>query len=351
VIVARTVVVPRGEPVLLARGFFLLLRTLEEPLLRRLTDQERRHAAMARFAPMALVLLAFVWASGVVVAFVPMYWAVTDLDLLACVKLSGSSVTTLGFAAAPNAASTALAIAEALIGLGIVALLIAYLPSIYSHFSRREKDVLKFEVRAGSPPTPSEYLIRLHRIHWIDRLGGTWEPWETWFEELRESHTSQASLVLFRSQSPHNSWITTAGAVLDTAALSMSAVDVERQPAAALMLRAGFLALRDIAGFYGLQFDPDPASNDPISVTRAEFDEVLSELQSGGVPLVDDREKAWRDFAGWRVNYDVPLLALCSLTAAPSARWSSDRCARFHRPTLRHPRAWRVDLLDAPRSW
>lgn len=347
----RTVVVPRGEQVLLAREFFLLLRAVEEPVVRRIPDEDRRHAALARFAPMGLVLLAFVWAAGVIVAFVPMYWAVTDLGLSAAVKLSGSSVTTLGFAAPPNRAGAALAIVEALIGLGVVALLIAYLPSIYGHFSRREKDVLKFEVRAGSPPTPSQYLVRLHRIHWSDRLGATWEPWETWFEELQESHTSQASLVLFRSQSPRNSWVTTAGAVLDTAAISMSALDVERQPESALMLRAGFLALRDIAAFYGLRVDPDPAPNAPISVRREEFDEVLAELERGGVPLVDDREKAWRDFAGWRVNYDEALLALCALTVAPEARWSSDRCGRFHRPTLRHPRSWRVDPLDTGPSW
>ena len=41
-----------------------------------------------------------------------------------------------------------------------------------------------------------------------------------------------------------------------------------------------------------------------------------------------DRERAWRDFAGWRVNYDRVLLALCSLVMAPPAPWSSDRSPR-----------------------
>jgi len=43
------------------------------------------------------------------------------------------------------------------------------------------------------------------------------------------------------------------------------------------------------------------------------------------VPVKPDREQAWRGFAGWRVNYDAVLLALAALTAAPPARWSSDR--------------------------
>ncbi len=347
----RTVVVPRGESVLLARIVFLGVRSFYTPLAGRHRDAERRHAVLARFAPMSLGVLAFVWAAAVILAFVPMYWAVTDLDVLGALKLSGSSLTTLGFAAPPDAAATVLSVGEALLGLGVIALLIAYLPTIYGHFSRREEEVLKFEVRAGSPPTPTTYLTRLHAIGWTSRLGEIWEPWETWFEEVQESHTSQPSLALFRSQAATNSWITTAGAVLDTAALSEAAIDLPSEPQAALTLRAGFLSLRAIAEFYGLRPNPDPAPSDPISVSRAEFDQVLDELERGGLPVKADREQAWRDFAGWRVNYDEALLALCSLSGAPFARWSSDRCERFHRPTVRHPRTWRVDPLDAPASW
>ena len=83
---------------------------------------------LARFAPMSLLLLAFVWATGVIVAFVPIYWAVTDLSMVEVFELSGSSVTTLGFVSAPNGAAMAFAVGEALLGLGVVALLIAYLP-------------------------------------------------------------------------------------------------------------------------------------------------------------------------------------------------------------------------------
>ena len=38
-----------------------------------------------------------------------------------------------------------------------------------------------------------------------------------------------------------------------------------------------------------------------------------------------DLDRAWRDFAGWRVNYDRVLLAMAALTMPPYARWSSDR--------------------------
>ena len=67
----------------------------------------------------------------------------------------------------------------------------------------------------------------------------------------------------------------------------------------------------------------------------SEFTEVYDRLEAAGVPLKPDREQAWRDFAGWRVNYDTVLLTLAGLVMAPYAPWSSDRSpARHHRPPI-----------------
>ena len=41
--------------------------------------------------------------------------------------------------------------------------------------------------------------------------------------------------------------------------------------------------------------------------------------------LKADREQAWRDFAGWRVNYDSVLQQLAKLVMAPPAPWITDR--------------------------
>ena len=59
-------------------------------------------------------------------------------------------------------------------------------------------------------------------------------------------------------------------------------------------------------------------------------------LASAGVPVRSDREKAWQDFRGWRVNYDQTLTALASLTTAPMQPWVSDRSSTFRRaPVMR----------------
>jgi hypothetical protein len=279
-----------------------------------------------------------------------MYWGVGVHDLKDSIYLSLSAITTLGSKAPQGPLESLLAYGEALIGLGLVALLISYLPTLYGLFSRREADVVKLDVRAGSPPTALEMLTRYQRIDWIDRLDETWAVWEHWFSELEESHTSHPALVYFRSQRPKSSWITCAGAVLDTTAISISIFEGESHPQAGVTLRSGFMALRSIARFFGVPIEENPNPDDPISIYKEEFLLLVDELAAEGLPVRADREQAWRDFAGWRVNYDTALLALCSLVDAPPTPWSSDRSSRFHAPTLLRP-SWHIDPADNPRSW
>ena len=92
-----------------------------------------------------------------------------------------------------------------------------------------------------------------------------------------------------------------------------------------MCIRSGFLALREIANVFGQPFDADPGPQDPISIARAEFNEVFDVLLAAGLPMVEDRDAAWRSFAGWRVNYDAVLLQLAALIMAPYAPWVSDR--------------------------
>jgi hypothetical protein len=83
--------------------------------------------------------------------------------------------------------------------------------------------------------------------------------------------------------------------------------------------------LRRIADIFWVQYSSDPQyPADPISIKKVEFEAAYNEMSQAGMPL-KDREQAWNDFAGWRVNYDHPLLALSRLTMAPTAPWTADR--------------------------
>ena len=177
-------------------------------------------------------------------------------------------------------------------------------------------------------------FVGLRHIRGLEELDDLWSEWEAWFADLEQTHTSYPALVYFRS-GQGRSWLTSAGTVLDTAAVVTAAVDVAVRPQPQPCLRAGFLALRKVADHFGQASDPDPAPGDPISVTRAEFDACLDELAAAGVPLRADRDRAWREFAGWRVNCDAALIALCAVIEPRTAPWSSDRSPRWSPPFLR----------------
>jgi hypothetical protein len=331
----RTFVLPRSAPDQLTRIIFLLVRRGFDIANRRAATYEARDRVMALYAPLALLSMPPVWLICVLIGYTGMYWAFGVASWHAAFRASGSSLLTLGFAPLDNLPETLLAYSEATLGLILVALLIAYLPTIYAAFQKRETAVTLLEVRAGAPPSAVEMFQRFQRLKRMEKLGELWTNWEIWFAEIEESHTSLPALAFFRSPQPDHSWITAAGAVLDAAALANSAIDIPHDVQADLCIRAGYLALRRIADFFGVAYDPTPAAATPISISRDEFEQACRELEAGGVPLRPDRDQAWRDFAGWRVNYDRVLLALCGLTMAPWAPWSSDRSLIIQRAPLR----------------
>jgi hypothetical protein len=329
-----TVAVPRGTPVLLTRWVFLSVRALFSLWSRRARSYQERDHAMALYAPMTLLLLALTWLALELLGYMLVYWALGERPWRLAFALSGSSLLTLGFTPPPDLPRMALSFSEGAFGLMLLALLIAYLPAIYTSFSRREALVAALDVRAGLPPTVAEMLERMSLIRGLDKMSGFWKRWEEWFVDIEETHTTNPSLVFFRSPVWQRSWITAAGAVLDAASIVASTVEGPRQPDAELCIRAGYLSLRRIADYFAIPYDRDPAPDDPISITRQEYDEVCDRLAKADVPLRPDRDQTWRDFAGWRVNYDTVLLALAGLVRAPYAPWSSDRSLRVRRPPL-----------------
>lgn len=330
-----TFVVPRATRSRLNRLVFVSLLRVFLLRLRFTRTYEERDAIMAYYAPIGLMLLLPTWYVLIGAGYAAMYWAMVGADWQQDVRLSGSSLLTLGFAASDNFPVTLVMFSEAVVGLIMVALLIAYLPTMYAAFSQREQAVNLLEVRAGNPPSAVEMLLRFNRIHGLERLSDYWTTWETWFAEVEESHTTLPALVFFRSPQPTRSWVTAAGAVLDAASLALALVKIPYAASAPLCIRAGYLALRRIADYYDIPYPADPSYPQvDISIRREEFDQAVQKLAAEGVPLVDDLDKAWRDFAGWRVNYDQTLLGVCALTMAPYAEWSSDRMIRRKLPPL-----------------
>lgn len=327
----RIFVLPRAASDRLARVILRLVRQLFNLRVRLTRSFEQADSVMALYAPISLVALLFFWLTLLMLGYAAMFWAVGEPPWQA-LQISGSSLFTLGSASSGTVAGTLLSFSEAAIGMLLVALLISYLPTIYAAFARREATVAMLAVRAGplndadhadaEVPSAIRMLCRFHQLGGLESLSEIWKSWESWFVEVEESHTSLAVLTFYRSPRPNRSWVTAAGTVLDAAALRLSTLDLPYDMFAALCIRAGFIALRSIASFFQIDFNANPGPETPISLSRADFDRACAQMREADVPLKADLDQAWRDFVGWRVNYDEVLLALCTITMAPPSPWS-----------------------------
>lgn len=331
-----TLVVPRGTPSRLS--IFIVRRVIRGVFLgvaRRVGDYETKDRILALAAPVALLTLFAVWLALFFLAYGLVIWALQSGSLLEAFRQSGSSLFTLGIAASRDPAPTLVDFIAAATGLLVVALEIAYLPTIYGAFNRRETLVTMLESRAGIPAWGPELLIRHQLVGIVDNLPALYAEWETWAADVDESHTTHIMVVSFRSPTPLRSWVVALLAVLDSAAL-YSALSPRAAPSEArLCLRMGFTCLRDIAAVMRIPFDPDPLPTDEIDLTYEEFEGAVDRLVDVGFTVERTAEEAWPDFRGWRVNYESIAYALADETVAVPAPWSGPRT---HVPGTFEPR-------------
>jgi hypothetical protein len=342
--VLRTVVLPRGVPARLARVAFLAVRTLLRLRLRLTgrSDYATRDRVFALQAPLGLFGQLLVWASLIWLCFAALFWTLSasrirGATVARALEQSGSSMLTLGFDAPQGLARQLTAFAAAGVGLTLLALVIAYIPTVYGAFSRREALITKLVVRTGAPPTGGALLSSSWRLGRFDQLDEVWDSWENWFIDLGESHTTFPQLAFFRSPHPQNHWVLATEAVLDGAALFMTVCDVPRQSRSELCLHAGVHALTSIADFLGIPHRP-PEPDADITLSEQRFDQARSELRDLGVPVREDRPASWSEFRSARARYEPLLAVIGRMTDAPRSDWSSwSDTAPRHRPPLLRP--------------
>lgn len=332
----RAIVVPRGIPDRLTRIVFRLLDAPTAWRAGRAASPEKVDSLTAGLAIRLLGALLLTWLLAIWLAGAGMQWALGDVPAGRAFEGSASALTTLGVLSG-RGLTTAAAYVEAVLGVGVLALVIGYLPSLYGAFSQREALVTKLAMRTGLPPFGPDILRRLWRPAGPQTvLSETWAAWEDWFVNLSETHTSLPVLAFFRSPQTSKSWITAGGAILDACALALAAVDGDLGPEPAMCLHAGTNSLRHIADFHGIPYQRD-ARGAAISITRAEVAEACRKLAEAGVAVVSDVDAAYERFRTRRAEYDHLLLDLCAYVYAPPAPWSSDKAvaARPRPPIMR----------------
>ena len=322
--VLGTLIVPRSLqsffPRLVARYVIRLFLFLA----RRFDTYEARDKVLAFQAPTFLLTLLFTWLGLFLLGYALILWPFIG-SFLGSLLESGSSLFTLGFAGTHALGPTVIHFFAAITGLVVVALLVGYLPTLYSSFNRRETVVTMLQSRAGAPAWGPELLLRYTSVGLLGQLGTLYAEWERWAADVAETHTNYPVLIYFRSPHPLRSWVLALLAVIDSAALHLALSPSTAPTEARLCLRMGFLCLRDIAAFLGVEFDPDPMPDDPIELTYEEFASGIARLVDVGFPMERTPKEAWPHFRGWRVNYEAVAYALADTISAPPGPWSGPR--------------------------
>ncbi|HXZ61912.1 MAG TPA: hypothetical protein VEG62_04150, partial [Acidimicrobiales bacterium] len=336
----KTVVLPQeGFPRLSQAAFALVHRLMVHPR----QEEQRGSALRSLYAPVALVSLPLIWMIVVAIGFMCIFWSTGSLTWQKAFEISVSSLTTLGFSEPSGTLRITIAFIEATIGLGLVALLISYLPTIYSAYNSREKGIFVLSPIAGAPPTISGMTQTLHRTGGLD-APEFWRTQSDWVIDAEQTHTAFPILTYFPDPRRNLSWVATLGTLLDAAALVVSTSeikstvlqDAEKGPLMALVY--GIPAVDRIARAASVPLPPAPdlleitrhiASGDPvqeISITRQEYLETLAAVgHLLALPDDVDLEEGWRRFTWLRAAYDRPLRALAGLTHARPAPWTTDR--------------------------
>lgn len=322
--ILRTLVVPRGlYSVLVFRLWWGLRRLLRFRAFR--GDYEAVDRAQTWLAPLMLIGMLVTWLAGALIAYGLLLYAFSPLSWSASFREAGSSLFTLGFASGNRLKLSAVDFMAAATGPVVIALQIAYLPTLYAAYNRRELEVTLLQSRAGEPAWGPEILARQWLVDTEIALPELYRSWERLAADMGESHATYPILLAFRSPRSHRSWLVGLIAVMDAAALQLSLAPGSAPPQARLVLRAGFTALREIARSVHIPFDPDPAPDAGIHLTYVEFDAAVDMLAAAGVHIERPAEEAWPHFQGWRVNYEDVAYELCRRCDAVPALWTGPR--------------------------
>ncbi|MEV7340889.1 hypothetical protein [Streptomyces sp. NPDC093544] len=322
--VLRTLVVPRGLYSSLVIRWWRSLR-----LLLRLAAPGGSYSAHDRaqtwLAPLMLVGMLATWLGGALLGFGLLLHAVSTLTWTNAVREAGSSLFTLGFASGDRLHLSVVDFLAAATGPVVIALQIAYLPTLYAAYNRRELEVTLLQSRAGEPAWGPEILARQWLVDTETALPELYRAWERLASDIGESHSTYPILLTFRSPRPYRSWIVGLVAVMDAAAMQLSLAPSSAPPEARLVLRAGFTALRDVARALRFGFDTDPNPDAPIQLTFAEFEAAVAMTEAAGFPAERSAKQAWPHFHGWRVNYEAIAYELCRRCDAVPAVWTGPR--------------------------
>lgn len=263
-------------------------------LTRHIKSQTRREAFLGYFGPLSLIGLLALWACGLILGFTllqfgggrQVYAGSEKLSFGLLLYDSGETFFTLGYGDITPASGFArfLVVAEAGMGFAFLGVVIGYLPTLYSAFSRREIEISLLDARAGSPPSAAELLTRAAGSRDQRALDQLFRDWERWAAEVLESHLSYPVLSFYRSQHSNQSWLGALTVVLDATALVIAGIDGMDNEQARRTYKIARHALVDLAQVINAHYDPKA----PERLSSSDLGLIRLQLAGKGLQLRTD---------------------------------------------------------------
>jgi hypothetical protein len=294
---------------------------------------QTREAALAAFAPLAVVGLLVLWGLLIIVGYALIFSGLhaglspqpdsfgTTLFFSAG-RMLAFSVAGIEATEVPTRIFTSL---EAATGFGLFALVISLLFSLFTAFQRRETAVVALDAIAGAPSSGLQLLETCAKDGLANQLAVTFDEWRMWSVDVLETHLTYPILFFFRSSHDNEAWANSFGAVMDAAVLVISTIDGGPVGHAKLMFKVGSHLVADMRHYYYRG-----VSGDVPGVEHEEFVAACDRLERAGYRL-RDADTAWKEFVAHRGTYAPWLNEMTKGLAIPPAPWIGDRSYLPHR--------------------
>jgi hypothetical protein len=298
----------------------------------RMRNSRRREGLLGSFGPAIVLIYLLVWLILLVLGYGLLVNALAaqvrprPADLGTSLYIAGTSLFTIGFGdyVGITPAARLLNLAAAGTGLGVLALTVTFLFSLYGAFQHREVAVVTLEAGAGAPPSGVTLLETYARAGIVGELAGLFRRWQESAAEILDSHLAYPVLAYFRSSHDNDSWISSLGAVLDATTLVLTTIDGSEPPfdqgikGWAKLSRAVLgHCVEDIVISFGL---PDRRD---VGVELADYQEARERLAQAGYQLRPEAA-GWEAFSAARAEYAGRVNALARYWASPPALWIGD---------------------------
>lgn len=310
----KVMIVPRRAWSIVASPSLAVMVRSFHAVARRMRQPDHADRFLGFLGPLYIVVLLATILGLYTVGFAALLAPQVDHAWGTAFRESGSSVFTLGFQSTPGTVPSIVDIVAAATGMVVIALFIAYLPTLYAAVKDRERFLKLLQSRIGAPPASGVNVLAEHYERGTQAmLVHLYREAERWAAGVSETHAKYPVLLHFRAPRAPLHWLSTMVGVADAAALQRVLLADTAPPETRAVIDAVELCLRELSHTAAAPVEHE--ATPPMDAAGA-VNEAAARLRAAGADPIDDGTAADR-FLVLRAQYAALGIGLASAVAAP----------------------------------